>query len=208
MSGRLNLAFGHGHIPTVRPRVAQILVVVAVDDVTPRLPQSEFARHRRTDKKLGVLGVGVDLVIPAEIHRIAAGVGSERSRRIHRVGFPVADIHRHRHALLTDIAQAGNLPRLLTGTTEHGKQDCRQNGDNRNYDQQFNEGKPAPTHWSASFRSKFKTADETQLGVSAAIKPEGDTQKQTGAVVGVQNDSRTKPITMVVQVAEGFQAKP
>ncbi|MFA0758657.1 MAG: hypothetical protein KEFWMYNX_000586 [Candidatus Fervidibacter sp.] len=36
-------------------------------------------------------------------------------------------------------------------------------------------------HWSASFRSKFKTADETQLGVSAAIKPEGDIRSPRNA---------------------------
>jgi hypothetical protein len=55
---------------------------------------------------------------------------------------------------------------------------------------------------------KLKPADEPQLGVGATIESEGDTQKQAGAVVGVQDDGRTEPVAMVVQVAEGFPTQP
>ncbi len=73
----LNLALRHGHIPTICPRVAQILVVVTVSDVAPRLPKSKLSGHGGTNEQLSVFGVGVNLVIPAEIHRVTAGIRGE-----------------------------------------------------------------------------------------------------------------------------------
>ena len=98
-----------------------------------------------TDEELAVLDVGSDGLVPGPgIPGLDDPLHSE-----HLV--VVTDVHQGAEGELLEVAQAGGLARLFARLGEDGEQDRRQDGDDRDDDQQLDQGEALALHVALSF---------------------------------------------------------